>query len=98
MEPSTLGPQQKDRLSKKVTSLDVIDVIFDKHMTISDEEIDRSFRSSIRHVRNIFRIRRYLDENSASKVMHAIKTSRLDYCDHMYFGMPKQRLISAHHC
>ena len=73
MEPSTFDPRQKDRLSKNVTSLDVIGVIFDKHMTFSDEEIDRGFGSSIHHVRNIFRIRKYLDENYASKVVHAIK-------------------------
>lgn len=58
-----------------------------------DEEIDQVFGSSIRHVRNIFKIRKSLDENSSSKVVHAIKTKRMDYCDHMYFGMPKQKLI-----
>ena len=49
-------------ISDKVRSLGVI---FDKHMTL-DDQIDHVCKSSINHLRNLFRIRTYLDVNAAS--------------------------------
>ena len=75
-------------ISDKVRSLGVI---FDKHMMF-DDQIDHVCKSSINHLRNFFRIRTYLDVNTASTVIHAFITTRLDYCNHLYFGLPKYKV------
>ena len=46
----------------------ILGVILDKHMTF-DDQIDHVCKSSINHLRNLFRIRRYLDVNAASTVI-----------------------------
>ena len=74
-------------VSDKVT---IFGVILDKHMTL-DDQIDHVCKSSINHLRNLFRIRRYLDVNAASKVILAFITIRLDYRNHLYFGLPKYK-------
>ena len=66
-------------ISDKVRSLGVI---FDKHMTF-DDQTDHVCKSSINHLRNLFRIRTYLDVNAASTVIHAFITTRVDYCNHL---------------
>ena len=38
------------------------------------------------------RIRPYLDVNAASTVIYAFITTRLDYCNHLYFGLPKYKV------
>ena len=78
----------QNSISDKVTSLGVI---LDKHMYFYDQ-IDHVCKSSINHLRNLFRIPRYLDVNAASTVMHAFITMRLDYCNHLYFGLPKYKV------
>ena len=54
-----------------------------------DESVSTSFhahmssicRSSFYHLRNLFRIRKYLTKESAAVVVHAFVTSKLDYCN-----------------
>ena len=75
-------------ISDKIRSLRII---FDKHMTF-DDQIDHVCKSSIKHLRNLFRIRTYLDVNAASTGIHAFITTRLDYCNHLYFGLPKYKV------
>ena len=74
-----------------LTKLMSLGVILDKHMTF-DDQIDNFCKSSINHLRNLFRIRRYLGVNAASTVIHAFITTRLDYCNHLYFGLPKYKV------
>ena len=83
-------------ISDKVTSLGVI---LEKHLSF-DDQIDHVCKSSINHLRNSFTIRRYLDVNAPSTVIHAVITKRLDYCNHLYFGLPKYNKvpINAEHC
>ena len=40
------------------------------------------------HVRNIGRIWRYLTEDSTKTIVHALVTSRLDYCNAVLYGLP----------
>ena len=42
---------------------------------------------------SIGQIRRYLDKDSAEKLVHAFVTSRLDYCNSLLYGLP-HKLIS----
>ena len=49
-------------------------------------------RSSFYHLRNLFRIRdKYLTKESEA-VVHAIVTSKLDYCNALLHGLPKYQL------
>ena len=77
-------------ISEKARSLGVI---LDKHLINQiDDQIDHVCKTSINHLRSLFRIRRYLDVNSASTVIHALITKRLDYCNHLHFGLPKYKV------
>ena len=49
-------------------------------------------KTSFFHLRNLFRIRRYLTGDYASKVIHAFITPRIDYCYHLYYGLPKYQI------
>ena len=75
-------------ISDKVRSLGVI---FDKHMTF-DDQIDHVCKSSNNHLRNFFRICTCLDVNAALTVIHAFITTWLDYCNHLYFELPKYKV------
>ena len=75
-------------ISDKVTSFGVI---LDKHLSF-DDQIDHVCKSSINHLRNSFRNRRYLDVNAPSTVIHAVITKQLDYCNHLYFRLRKYKV------
>ena len=66
-------------------------IIFDNNMTF-DDQIKHLCKTSFFHLRNLFRIRRYLTGDCASKVIHAFITLRIDYCNHLYYGLPKYQL------
>ena len=57
-----------------------------------DDQIDHVCKSSINHLRNLFKICTYLDVNAVSTVIHAFITTWLDYCNHLYFGLPKYKV------
>ena len=46
--------------------------------------VDMLRRSNNFHVRNLWRIRRYIDQNTCHHVARALITSRLDYCNAMF--------------
>ena len=52
-------------------------VIFDSSMTLQPH-INNIVRLSSYHIRNIGKIRKYLDKSATEKVIHAFVTSRLD--------------------
>ena len=72
----------------KVKSLGVN---LDNHMNF-DDQFDDVCRSSINHLRNLFRIPRYLDVNVALTVIHIFVAMQLDYCNHLYLGLPKYKV------
>ena len=68
-------------------------VIFDKCFNF-EEHIKSIFcKSSHYHIRNIAKIRKYIDEESAKIVVHAFVTAKLDSCNSLLYGLP-QHLIS----
>ena len=41
------------------------------------------------HLRNIVKIRKYLDEGSTETLVHAFVSSKLDYCNTLLYVLPK---------
>jgi len=41
---------------------------------------------------NIGKIRNYLDQPTAEKLIHAFVTSKIDFCNSLLFGPPKKQL------
>jgi len=72
--------------SDKATSLGVV---LDKHMSF-DHHIKHLCKLLVCHFRNLFRIRKYLNKESA--VVHAFITSKLDYCNSLFYGLPNYQL------
>ena len=54
-----------------------------------DAHLSNVFKSSFYHLRNISKIRKYLNKESAATTVHAFVTSKLDYCNSLIFGLAK---------
>ena len=65
----------------------VIDSVFNM-----DAHVTSVCKSCYFHLRNIGAIRPYLDSHSASQIIHAFITSRLDYCNSLLFGLSDKSL------
>jgi len=65
----------------------VIDSVFNM-----DAHVTSICKSCYFHLRNIGAIRPYLDSHSASQIIHAFITSRLDYCNSLLFGLSDKSL------
>ena len=61
-----------------------IGVVFDGTLTF--ETPNSVCKTSFWHLRNIWRIRAYLDKSS---LIHALITNKLDYCNSLFTGLPK---------
>ena len=55
-------------------------VLFDQTLSFG-EHVSKLCKSSHYHLRNISKIRKYLDENSTETLVHAFVSSKLDYCN-----------------
>ena len=64
-------------------------IIFDKEILFNDHinQLCRTFLSG-----NLFKIRKYLTDEATSKVVHAFVTTKLEYCNYLYFGLPKYQV------
>ena len=66
-------------------------VIFDKHKS-SHAHVSSICRSSFYHLRDLSRVRKYRNKESAAVVVHAFVTSKLDYCNALLYGLPQYQL------
>ena len=46
-------------------------------------------KSSFFHLRNIFKIRKFLSHDTRKTLIHAFVTARIDYCNSLLYGQPK---------
>ena len=60
--------------------------IFDKHLTMSCH-INKICRSAFLALRNIGRMRKYLNQQSTERLVHAFIMSRLDHCNSLLYGL-----------
>ena len=66
-------------------------VLFDTHMTM-DKQISSVVRQSFLSLRDMYKIRRNLPMEETESMVHSFITSRLDYCNSLYFGLPKKQI------
>ena len=66
-------------------------VVIDSFLNM-DAFVDSICQSASFHLYNIWRIRDHLDRKTSEKVIHALISSRLDYCNSLLFGISKSSL------
>uniref|UniRef100_A0A669DT12 Reverse transcriptase domain-containing protein n=1 Tax=Oreochromis niloticus TaxID=8128 RepID=A0A669DT12_ORENI len=104
-EVIVLGPENlRNMVSKQILTLDGITlassnavrnlgVIFDQDMSFN-AHIKQICKTAFFHLCNISKIRNILSQSDAEKLVHAFITSRLDYCNSLLSGCPKNSLKS----
>ena len=71
-------------------------VIFDSTMTLKPH-ISNIVRVSSFHIRNISRIRKYLNQSAAEQIIHAFVKSRLDNGNALFYGLPQNQISRLQH-
>ena len=68
--------------------------IFDEHLTFSDQisAISKACYYQFYHIRQLRSIRPYLDSTTACTTTTSIVHSKLDYCNSLYYNLPKSQI------
>jgi len=96
---SSFARQQPEHPSVSIGSASVdtkpsamnLGVLFDNHLNFKSY-INNICKNSFLALRNISKIRRYLDITTTERLVHAFITSRLDNCNSLLFGLPSKEL------
>lgn len=64
---------------------------FDSKLTMA-QHITKTCNSATYYVYNLRRIRKYLRQDDIKTLVHALVTSRLDYCNSLLYGIPQYQL------
>lgn len=78
----TLGPLATS-LSGTVSNLGVL---FDSSFKF-DKQVSSVVKSSFYQLRQVSKAKHYIPHRDLEKLIHAFVTSRLDYCNSLYFGL-----------
>ena len=70
-----------------VTAVKNLGTWFDEHMNMC-LHINKTCKASFFHMYNIRRIRKFLSRDSTKTLVHALITSRIDYCNSLLYGLP----------
>ena len=73
-----------------------VGVIYDSNMSM-ENHIVAICKAAFFHLRNISRIRKYLSSQTAEMLVHTFVSSRLDYCNSLLYGVPKESLKKLQH-
>ena len=68
-----------------------LDTYFDKHMTMG-QHVKSKCRAAYAQLYNIGKVRKYLDHQSAEKLIYALVHNHIDYCNALLIGLPKYRI------
>ena len=63
-------------------------VIFDKHLTL-EPHVNNVVKSSFYNIKNLWKIRKFLNQDHTNIAAHAFVTSKLDYANALLGGAPK---------
>ena len=63
----------------------------DSHLNMS-KHVTSDCKSAFFHLYNIRRIKNYLSRENLLTLVHAFITSRLDYCNSVLYGVPKEQI------
>ena len=65
--------------------------VFNKNLCCNSQ-INNTCRASFFALSNIRKIRRYLDEHQAERLIHAFVSTRIDHCNSLLIGAPRSQL------
>jgi hypothetical protein len=68
-----------------------IGVVIDSHISM-DAHISSVCRAAYFQLRNISQLRRYLEHDTLECVVHSFVTSKLDYCNSLFCGLPVSQI------
>ena len=71
----------------------LLGVHMDEHLTF-DKHVSSIVSSSFYHLGNIAKIKRYLTQPETEKLVHALISTKLDYCNSILFGVKATTLAS----
>ena len=76
-----------EQVIRPATTTRNLGVVYDQPLSMI-QHVNSVCRVGYMHVHNIGRIRRYLTEDATKTMIHALVTSRLDYCNAVLYGLP----------
>ena len=77
-----------DKTAECSPSVKNIGVLFDDSLSIVPH-VTATCKSAFYHLRNIYKIKRFLTPDTTVSIVHAFVTSRTDYCNSLLYGLPK---------
>ena len=77
-----------DHFIPSASKLRNLGVIMDQHLTMSDH-VQATVRNAFFKIREISYYRKFLSASATKTLVHAYVTSRLDYCNGLLYGLPK---------
>ena len=80
-----------DHLINPSVSVRNLGSVFDNSLSM-DSHITQVCKTAFYHIHNIRKISKYLSRESLKTLVHAFVTSRLDYCNSLFYGLPKYHL------
>ena len=93
-EPSLVCGSSSIRPSTTIRNLGVF---FDRSMSMA-QQVHYVVKSCMFHIRNIGRIRKYLNEKAGRTLVHSLVTSRLDYGNCLLYGISGPLLDHLQRC
>lgn len=90
-QPSPLPLQVGESSLTPRASVKNLGVIIDKHLSM-EEQVQSLCKKANFHIWSIGRIRRFLDDATTEKLMHAFVFSTIDSCNSLLYGLPDKLL------
>jgi len=73
-----------------------IGIIIDENLSF-DEHIASTCKTCFYPIHNIWKIRRHISQKTCETLVHALISSKLDFCNSLLFGLPKHLLKKLQH-
>ena len=89
---SSLSVYVGDSIIQQSSKVRDLGVIFDQFLSF-DDYISSVCRSTHFHLRNMGRIRHLLSHHATGQLLHALISTRLDYCNSVLYNLPKSSIL-----